>query len=113
MATESGEVIEYRYDGCNQLESIIYADGKKVNYEYDKNDNLTKVTDRTGAETTYIYDAINRITEIHRPNGVSTYNTYNARDQTMGIKSLCEECEWVLRQYGIPTTIAALSTSRT
>ena len=33
------------------------------------------------------------------PNGVSTYNTYNARDQIVTLKSICDECEWVISQY--------------
>ena len=95
----SGEVTTYAYDGCDQLESITYPDGKSVRYEYDKNDNLTKVTDRTGAVTTYVYDAINRVTEIHRPNGVNTYNTYNARDQIVSMVNRCDECGWIVSRY--------------
>ena len=99
VTTGSGEVTTYAYDGCDQLESITYPDGKRVRYEYDKNDNLTKVTDRTGAVTTYVYDAINRVTEIHRPNGVNTYNTYNARDQIVSMVNRCDECEWIVSRY--------------
>lgn len=99
VTTGSGEVTTYAYDGCDQLESITYPDGKSVRYEYDKNDNLTKVTDRTGAVTTYVYDAINRVTEIHRPNGVNTYNTYNARDQIVSMVNRCDECGWIVSRY--------------
>lgn len=99
MTSGSREVTRYAYDGCDQLESTTYADGKKVSYKYDKNDNLTEVTDRTEAVTTYTYDAINQVTEIHRPNGVSTYNTYNARDQITDMKNICDDCEWTISEY--------------
>lgn len=97
--TGSGEVTQYVYGENDEIERIVYPDGKSVRYEYDKNNNLTKVIDRTGRETTYVYDSIDRVREIHRPNGISTYNTFNARDQITELVNKCDDCGFVISRY--------------
>ena len=46
-----------------------------------------------------VYDALDRMTEMHRPTGVTTYNTWNKQDQITRMRTVCDECKWVISDY--------------
>ena len=66
-----GKTIGYHYDPANNLDTIIYSDGKKAAYTYDLLNRMTQVRDWAGRTTRYAYDKDGKLARMVLPDGAT------------------------------------------
>jgi RHS repeat-associated protein len=73
----SGQRVEYRYDGNSNLTTSTDAAGHVTRNAYDAQDRITSTTAPDGGITQYAYDAEGRLQTVTDPRGLATSYTYN------------------------------------
>lgn len=84
--TADGHLIQYEYDGNNNLTRLTYPGGKEVDYTYNARNLLETVTDWNSRVTTYHYDRLGRLTGVENPNGTESAMSYDAAGQMLDLK---------------------------
>lgn len=77
MTDETGTT-QYFYTLDNNLERMVYPDGKEISYTYYKNGLPSSMTDPFGLTTTYIYNSDNQLSQVRTEN--TTQAEYVYRD---------------------------------
>nr|WP_281358140.1 RHS repeat-associated core domain-containing protein [Saccharibacillus qingshengii] len=67
MTDETGTT-QYFYTLDNNLERMVYPDGKQISYTYYKNGLTSSMIDPFGLTTTYIYNTDNQLSEVRTDN---------------------------------------------
>ena len=66
-----GKTVGYHYDPANNLDTIIYSDGKQAAYSYDPLNRMTLVRDWAGRATRYSYDKDGKLIRMVLPDGAT------------------------------------------
>ena len=74
----SGQRLEYTYDGNGNIKSITDAQGRVIYYEYDPHDRLKQIQYPDGGITKFDYNAEGFLSAVTDPRNVVTSYTYNA-----------------------------------
>ena len=89
------DLIEYRFDLSNRLDSVVDEYGNTIAFNY-TGDDLTTVVDTSGRTTSFSYDASGRITNILDPIG----RTINIRGKPYRIVGTMAERKSIMGSLG-------------
>ena len=96
-------ITRYGYDGLANLNSLQSPDTGTTNHAYDANGNLTASTDAKGQTSSHSYDALNRITQT----------VYSAGAGSSGTTSTGNQLKTITYQYDLAPSAGAGGTSST
>lgn len=74
----SGQGVDFTYDGNGNVKTRTDALGRVAYYDYDAQNRLSKITAPDQGWTSYDYDADGRLSSVTDPRGLATTFTYNS-----------------------------------